>query len=399
MSTPPKPIQLEEAWDLLLEGMVPLGAETVPISAAQGRYLATDLVAKRTQPATDLSAMDGYAMRSDDRAGPWQVVGESAAGHPFVGELEEGHAIRISTGAHMPAGEVSVLLQENATRVGDQLSLNGEGEPTQRHIRRAGYDFSMGETVLASSTQVGAAQIALALSCGYGEVDVHRLPSLAVIDSGDELAASPIECGPHQIPASNGAMLAAMAAPHTSEVRALGPVADRLEAIVDAFDAAADCDVIVTTGGASVGDHDLIRPALERWGAKLDFWRVAIKPGKPLMVGRKGKQTILGLPGNPGSAYVTAYLFLLPLLRALAGSDSAKPATIPIPTSTAIGSGHKRREFLRAIYRDGIVAPLGEQDSGGMHALAKANALIDRPAMADEVKAGTSVPVYLLKNG
>ncbi|MFN2100606.1 molybdopterin molybdotransferase MoeA [Altererythrobacter sp. MF3-039] len=399
MSLPPKPIPLEEAWERLLSDVAPLGFVTVAVRDAPGSYLAEDLKARRTQPVTDLSAMDGYVVRSDDCVGPWQVIGESAAGHPFGGTLSAGEAIRISTGAHMPTGEVAVLLQENAEREGERLSINGKGEPTERHIRRAGYDFSDGQALLGKGTRIGAAQLALAISSGHGELAVHRLPSLGVIDSGDELSASLDNCGPNQIPASNGAMLAAMAAPYTSEVRALGPVEDRMESILDAFDAAASCDVIVTTGGASVGDHDLIRPALEQWGAKIDFWRVAIKPGKPLMVGRKGSQIILGLPGNPGSAYVTAFLFLLPLLRRLAGSLSPNPSTIALPTAVDIGHGHKRREFLRAVYREGMVEPLGSQDSGGMHALAISNALIDRPSLGDEVKAGTSVPVYLLENG
>ena len=282
--TPPLP--LAEAQQRLLSAVEPLPAETVAVERAVGRYLAEPLVAARTQPAADLSAMDGYAVRADDLAGPWKVVGESAAGHPFSGSLQPGEAIRISTGALMPPGDGAVLLQENALREAATLALNGEGDPTPRHIRRAGFDFREGDALLEAGARIGPAQLALALAAGRGEVAVHRLPSLAILDSGDELAADPTACAPHQIPASNGAMLAAMAAPHAASVLRLGPVPDRMDAMLAALDKAADADVIVTSGGASVGDHDLVRPALEQWGAQIDFWRVALRPGKPLLVAR-----------------------------------------------------------------------------------------------------------------
>ena len=393
------PIPLDEALDRLLRGIEPLASQHLDTEQAIGRYLGEDLVALRTQPATDLSAMDGYALHADDDRGPWQVVGESAAGHPFRGSFGRGEAIRISTGAHMPEGDMAVLLQENCTRTGEIIALNGEGEPTARHIRRAGYDFSKGQVLLPVGTRIDANQMALALGSGHARLCVHRLPSLAVIDSGDELAPSPEDCPAHRIPATNGAMLEALARAHAGRIERLGPVADTMEALLAALDNAGACDVIVTTGGASVGDHDLVRPALERWGARIDFWRVAMKPGKPLMVGRKGSQVILGLPGNPGSAYVTAFLFLLPLLRKLAGCLRPGPQAISLPTALDLAPGHARREFLRATVAEGKVHPVLEQDSGGLLALATATALIDRPPNAPETKAGTYVPVYLLGNG
>jgi len=396
VNTAPKPIPLEDALARLLADVGPLPTQTLPAEEALGRYLASDLRARRTQPASDLSAMDGYAVHLNNLAGPWNVVGESAAGHPFAGSFALAETIRISTGAHMPAGEMAVLLQENVTRIGDRIALKGGGDPTPLHIRKAGYDFTDGQVVLGRGTAIGPTQLALALGSGNARLSVHALPSLAVIDSGDELAADAATCADHQIPATNGAMLAAMTRSMVRSVMRLGPVADTLDALLAALDDAADCDVIVTTGGASVGDHDLVLPALERWGATIDFWRVAIKPGKPLMIGRKGNTVILGLPGNPGSAFVTAFLFLLPLLRRLGGSTRPYPSAVPIPAADVIEPGHARREFLRAIYADGAVTPLGEQDSGGLLSLARANALIDRPAHADRTKAGTSVPVYLL---
>ena len=334
MSLPP-PILLLEAQQRLLSEVEPLETETVATEAALGRYLAQDLHAGRTQPCADLSAMDGYAMRADDLAGPWRIVGESAAGRPFAEPLASGEAIRISTGAMMPAGAGAVLLQEDAAREGEHLRAVPTGEPAPRHIRRAGFDFRKGDRLLEAGALIDPARMALALSGGHGTLVTHRRPSLAILDSGDELAADPVACAPHQIPASNGAMLAALAAPHAGQVTRLGPVADRIEAILAALDRAEAVDVLVTSGGASVGDHDLVRPALEQWGATIDFWRVAMKPGKPVLVARRGRQWVVGLPGNPVSSYVTAFLFLLPLLRALAGANALieRPARSPAAAS------------------------------------------------------------------
>jgi molybdopterin molybdotransferase len=395
--TPPLP--LAEAQARLLAQVEPLEVDTVPAERAIGCYLAGPLLAARTQPAADLSAMDGYAMRADDSAGPWRVVGESAAGHPFSGALGPGEAIRVSTGALMPAGSSAVLLQENATRTDATLTLNGEGEPSERHIRRAGFDFRAGDEVLRAGIRIGPAQLALALAAGHANLSVHALPTLAVLDSGDELAADPAACPPHQVPASNGAMLAAMARPYAASVVRLGPVADRLDAMLAALDKAADTDVIVTSGGASVGDHDLVRPALEQWGATIDFWRVAMRPGKPLLVARKGKQWVIGLPGNPVSGYVTAFLFLLPLLRALGGARGPLPRKAIVSLGAALPAVGERTEFVRARLEGGGLVPIREQDSSALAALARADALIERPAGAPAVGAGEPVTAYWLENG
>ena len=395
--TPPLP--LAEAQQRLLSAAEPLPAETVAVEQAVGRYLAEPLVAARTQPAADLSAMDGYAVRADDLAGPWKVVGESAAGHPYAGSLQPGEAIRISTGALMPPEDGAVLLQENAARDGDTLSLNGEGDPTPRHIRRQGFDFRAGAALLEAGTRIGPAQLALALAAGRGELAVHRLPRLAILDSGDELAADPTACAPHQIPASNGAMLAAMAAPHAASVLRLGPVPDRMDAMLAALDKAADADVIVTSGGASVGDHDLVRPALEQWGAQIDFWRVAVRPGKPLLVARKGRQWIIGLPGNPVSSYVTAFLFLLPMLRRLGGAADPLPRPLTVRLGADMPEVGNRTEFIRARLAEGALVPVHEQDSSALAALARAEVLIERPAGAPATAAGSRVRGYWLENG
>lgn len=393
------PMDWQVALARLLDGTVPLGAEMAALAEASGRYLAADIHARRTQPAADLSAMDGYATQADDLAGPWRVVGESAAGHPYAGTLQPGEAIRISTGALMPAGGGAVLLQENALRDGDKLELTCPDGPTARHVRRKGFDFAEGAPLLAAGTQLTPAGIALALSAGHGQALVGKRPQVAVIDSGDELAADPQTAQPHQIPASNGAMLAAMAAPLCSKVVRIGPVRDSLDDLVRAFDCAGDAHVIVTSGGASVGDHDLLRPALEQWGATIDFWRIAIKPGKPLLVARKGSTVILGLPGNPVSSHVTAFLFLLPLLRHLGGAHAPQPRALMLPLGADMPAVGNRTEFSRVRIGANGVTPVTEQDSSALRALADADALVRREMGAAAAKCGDLMPVYLLQNG
>jgi molybdopterin molybdotransferase len=394
--TPPLP--LDEAQRRLLALARPLGGEAVPAELAVGRYLAAEVRARRTQPAADLSAMDGYATAGE---GPWRVVGESAAGWPFAGRIGPGEALRISTGALMPAGGEAVLLQEEAHREGGRLATAPGGEPSPRHIRRRGFDFAEGDVLLAPGARIAAAQLALALSAGHagGDLVVGRRPRLAVIDSGDELATSAEEWDDHRLPASNGVMIAALAAPLAASVERLGPVPDRMEALAEALARAEAAEVIVTTGGASVGDHDLVRPALEAWGATIDFWRVAMKPGKPILFARRGEQWVLGLPGNPVSSYVTAFLFLLPLLRKLGGAAECLPRALAARLDRDLPAGGPRLELIRARLAGSMVAPLDERDSSALRALAAADALIERPIGAPPAAAGDTVTVFPLENG
>ena len=394
-------LPLAEAQARLLALAAPLPVERVPVAEALGRYLAEPLLARRTQPPADLSAMDGYALRAADLPGPWQVIGESACGHPFDGTVGGGQAVRIATGALMPVGSDMVLMQEDAARQGDRLTLTGTPpQPPSRHIRRKGMDFTEGSALLPAGVRMTAARIALALGGGHALAAVRRLPRVLVIDSGDELSADPTACAPHQIPASNGAMLAAqIAAALPASVERIGPVADRLEALIAVLDQAQGYDLIVTSGGASVGDHDLVRPALQAWGAELDFWKVAMKPGKPIMLARKGAQLVLGLPGNPVSSHVTAFLFVLPLLRALAGAADALPRPVLATAAEDLPSGGSRQEFLRGHWDGAVVSARPNQDSGALGSLASANVLIDRPIDAPAVPAGGSVSIYLLENG
>lgn len=392
---------LVDAQARLLAMAVPLPVERVPVADALGRFLAEPLVARRTQPPADLSAMDGYALRAADLPGPWQVLGEIACGHPFGGTVGPGEAVRIATGALMPVGADMVLMQEDAARDGDRLALTGTPpSPADKHLRRKGMDFGEGTNLLPAGTRLGPAQLALALSAGHRLIAVRRLPRIAIIDSGDELASDPENCALHQIPASNGAMLAALVqSALPCAISRIGPVPDRLDALVAALNAASDADVVVTSGGASVGDHDLIRPALTEWGAEIDFWKVAIKPGKPIMLAQRGAQLVLGLPGNPVSSHVTAYLFVLPLLRALLGAAEPLPRQITAIAAEDLPAGGPRQEFIRAHWDGRSITARANQDSGALAALAASNALIDRPANAPAAAAGTSVSIYLLGNG
>ncbi len=395
------PLPLEEAQTRLLALATPLPIERVDTASALGRYLAEPLIARRTQPGADLSAMDGYAVREPDLTGPWQVIGESAAGHPFGGTVAAGQAVRIATGALMPRGAIAVIMQEDITRDGDTLTLTGTApSPPEKHVRACGNDFQNGNALLPTGTRIGPAQLALALSAGYTHLAVRRMPNIVIIDSGDELSADPENCAVHQIPASNGAMLHALVSSLPCTVSRLGPVSDDLEALARALEQAASADIIVTTGGVSVGDHDVIRPALAKWGANLDFWRVAIKPGKPLLVATKGRQIMLGLPGNPVSSYVTAFLFLMPLLRHLLGATVPLPHSLPMRLAGPADAGGDRREFLRGrLNALGEVEVLTMQQSGALAAMAAADVLIDRPANAAALPAGGQVPAYLIGNG
>ena len=391
-------LPLEEAQQRLLALAPKLETEPAALTGgfAGKRYLAADITAKRTQPAADLSAMDGYAVTPGE--GPWQRVGESRAGAPFEGKLEAGQCTRISTGAHMPQGADRVQLQEDAQVDGEVVSAT-EPTPPRRHIRRAGFDFSQGNVLLAKGDALTPAAIALAIAAGHGVVPVVAAPKVAILDSGDELVPAGEPLAPHQIPASNGAMLASMVTPYVGAPAMLGPVPDDASPLAAALEASEDSDILITSGGASVGDHDLVQQALKDWGADLAFWKVAIKPGKPLMVATRAKQVVLGLPGNPVSSFVTCFLFALPLIRAAMGARDALPQAIPMTCEQALPTTGPRCEFVRGIAQGGKVRSASSQDSSALRSLAMANCLIERHPHAPETRSGEQVDVYKLQNG
>ncbi|MCH2487634.1 MAG: molybdopterin molybdotransferase MoeA [Erythrobacter sp.] len=388
-------ITLDEAWARLLDSIEPLDAETIAVVSAGGRYLREPLTARRTQPYADLSAMDGFAASG---AGPWSLIGEARAGHAFAGTLDTGEAVAISTGAALPEGADRIVVKENASVAGDTLSADPAPEPG-RHIRRRGLDFCEGDALITAGMRMAAPQIALARTAGIGTFVATRRPRVAILECGDELYADPTACPPDGLPASNGAMTAHMVGNVGADIVHRALVPDRLDALAEALDASRDADLVLTSGGASVGEHDLIKPALERAGFTLDFWRVAIRPGKPLIVARRGRQLMLGLPGNPVSTFVTAFLFALPSLRRMAGAAETLPRTVDLRLEGELPAGGSRREFQRAQLGPGGVVPIAERDSSALAALAEADVLIDRPIDAPPATAGTFVPCYLLENG
>jgi molybdopterin molybdotransferase len=386
-------LSVEEATARLLALASPVAPETVPLHAAAGRWAAGDVVALRTQPERDLSSMDGYAIRFADLPGPFRVVGESAAGRAFAGEVAPGEAVRIFTGAAVPGGADTVMVQEEAAREGDLLRLAGEGPGRAgRNVRSQGLDFSTGELLVARGERLSAARIALAATGGHGTLPVRRRVRVAIVATGDELVAPGASLAKGALPEGNGAMLAAMLADLPVEVIALGILPDRLDAITTAF-TRVDTDVLVTTGGASVGDHDLVRPALEAAGGTLDFWRIALRPGKPMLAGRLNGAVVLGLPGNPVSAFVTATVFLRPLIAHMAGAADTRLRTQPAILAEGLPANDHRMDFLRAETRAGRVHVAALQDSSMLRTLARADCLVLRAPHAPVAKAGDPVEI------
>lgn len=390
-------LPLTEAQQRLFALAEPTAVVERKLEAAARCYAAKALHALRSQPFADLSAMDGYAVRWQDMPGPWTLIGESAAGHPFAGQVGAGQTVRISTGAVMPGGSDSVIVQEDIATDKNTISLSGGGPAQKRaHVRRAGFDFKKNTQIILPGERLTPAHIALAILAGHESIAVHRSVKIAIMDCGDELVPAGEPLSPGQIHASNGAMISAML-PDLQTVTRLVPTAkDNLQAVMAAVRSCSDADIIVTTGGASVGDHDLIRPALAELGADIDFWRVAIKPGKPLMAGKLGNAVTLGLPGNPVSAYVTAALFLLPLVRYLTGASDPYPFRLQASAGEDMHDTGERAEFPRAFFDGQKAVPLANQDSSALRMLAAANALIVREPHAPAVRKGEMVTIHLI---
>jgi molybdopterin molybdotransferase len=385
-------ISLEDAQERLLALAKPVSAETIPLAQAARRILAQDVRAIRTQPARDLSAMDGYAVRAADSAGPWTVIGESAAGSPFVAAIGPYEAARIFTGAIMPNGADAVIMQEDVIREANTITLCNEVKISNgKHVRAAGSDFARNDFIATAGLELTPAHIGLLALAGHWEVAVRRRVKVAFLSTGDELLPLGTLCDDAHIPASNAVMLATLIADTPSDVLDHGIIADDLPAITDAIKAAHDADILVTIGGASVGDHDLVRPALLNAGAQIDFWKVAMRPGKPLMAGTLNRQIVVGLPGNPVSAYVTALLLLKPLIAALSGAQEALPKQQSAHLTTTLPANGSRTDHIRARLENGAITPLSSQDSAGLQALSLANALIIRAPNAPSAAKGDQV--------
>lgn len=381
-----------------------LPLERIPLAEARGRVLAEDLPSLRTQPPADVSAMDGYAIRAEDVTSvptDLKVIGEVAAGRPFQGQVQGGQAVRIFTGGELPAGADTVIVQENTRREGDRVIV---ATPPQkgRHIRAAGLDFKEGEILLTRGRVLTGRDLGLAAAMNHPLLPVHRRPRVALLATGDELVLPGRQPGPGQIVYSNGYSVGALARQEGAEFTDLGIVRDNLADTVAAIQNARTrrVDVLVTMGGASVGDYDLVREALAAEGMDLSFWKIAMRPGRPLMHGRLGPIHVLGLPGNPVSAFVCAFLFLLPLLRTLSGRADATLAGEHALLGSDLPENDERADYLRARLsrssRGALVAtPFPLQDSSMTRVLAEADCLVLREPHAPRALAGS--PCIILK--
>ena len=398
-------LPVDEALRRILASAQTVEAETVPLAAAGGRVLAADLYAKRQQPPFAASAMDGYAVKAADVASipvTLKLIGQSAAGHAFSGVLNAGEAVRIFTGAPVPEGADSVVIQENTVRGDHQVEIT-ETVTFGRNIRKAGLDFDEGDLLLQTRRVLDPAALALAAAADHPTLEVFRLPRVAILATGDELVPPGESYRPDQIIASNSYGLTEIVRQAGGIPIDLGIAEDRLEALSDALDeaVAAKADILVTLGGASVGDHDLVQPALAAKGMELDFWKIALRPGKPLMFGRLQDMKILGLPGNPVSSLICAHIFLIPLIHAMLGLPHT-PDLRSAVLGTDMGTNDQRQDYVRArITKDGsgqlIATPFVMQDSSMLKFLADANGLIVREPHAPAIKTGSTCSVMMLR--
>jgi molybdopterin molybdotransferase len=394
-------LSVAAALERVLEHAMPLPAEELPLSEADGLVLAYPLKARRTQPPADMSAMDGYAVRAGDVAQPpvrLNVIGEVAAGRPFVRTVGPGEAARIFTGGVMPDGADTVVIQEHTQRSGAYVEVE-KPSAKGRHIRVRGLDFTEGDALLSAGHRLTPRDLALAAGMNHPLVPVHRRPRIALFATGDELVPPGKEPSAGQIISSNNFALAALARAEGAAVEDLGIIADRFDDIVAAVRRAREggADILVTSGGASVGDYDLVQKAFAAEGMELSFWRLALRPGRPLMHGRLGAMHVLGVPGNPVSAFVCGFLFLVPLIRRLAGrTDLARPAESAV-LGNDLPKNDERADYMRATLHDGVATPFPVQDSSMTAPLAKADCLVIREPYEPAAKAGSPCRIVKLE--
>ncbi len=395
-------LAVEEALERIVAGLTPLPPEWVHLGAAHGRVLAQDLVASRDQPPHAISAMDGYAVRAADLAdgrATLRLIGAAPAGGTGQTAIGPGETVRIFTGGRLPSGADAIAIQENATPDGDHVRLEGRVEPGT-YVRPAGLDFRRGDLALPAGERLGARNLGLAAALNHAWLPVRRRPRVAVLATGDELVMPGQPLAAHQIVNSNSTTLAAMVTAWGGEAHDLGIVADRPEELAAIAPQLGSFDLVVTAGGASVGEHDLVRSVLGEHGFELDFWQIAMRPGKPLIFGRIHGVPMLGLPGNPVSVGVCAILFVRAAIRALLGMDPSLPE-VPAILAAPLAANDRRQDYLRAhaVWReDGRIEvhPAPRQDSSMLAVFARAACLIKRPPLAPAVAAGATVPVVLL---
>jgi molybdopterin molybdotransferase len=398
-------MSVADALAAILDGAAPLPEEMVALDAAYHRVLARDVAAKRTQPPQAMSAMDGYAVRASDAAqvnSRLKVIGEVAAGRPFDRALGAGEAARIFTGGVIPDGADAVVIQEDTVADGHTITITEAASPG-RHVRPAGVDFREGDVLLKAGSRLSDRDLSLAASMNFPELPVRRRPKVALLATGDELVMPGLTPGPGQIVYSNGYALRALARAEGAETIDLGVAADTLEATTAGIRRARDAraDILVTTGGASVGDHDLVKTSLEAEGVKIAFWKIAMRPGKPMMHGRLGAMRVVGVPGNPVSSYVCTMLFVVPLIRALSAQSSIHHVRERALLGRDVGANDVREDYLRARLEerdDGtlIATPVNHQDSSLLANLAVSRALVIRAPFAPAAKAGTPCEILRL---
>lgn len=393
------------ALDRILADVTITDSEQVDLPAAAGRVLAKDVAATLTQPPFPASAMDGYAVQARDLTSlpaTLRVIGEAAAGHGYQGSVSAGEAVRIFTGAPVPDGADAIVIQENTERDTDERVTVTDGTPDPAHIRRRGLDFSDGDTLLKAGTVLNARTLTLAAAMGHATLPVRRKPQVAILATGDELVPPGAPVGPDHIVCSNPFGLVAMTNAAGGTGSFAGIARDRHDDLRGAIQNARTADILVTIGGASVGDHDLVAPALEAEGMALDFWRINMRPGKPLLFGRLGAQRVLGLPGNPTSSLICGRIFLVPLIAALLGHD-AKAMTQGEPAQLAepLAANGPRVHYMRGVIRDPsaqppTVAALPSQDSSMLTPLAEADCLIVRDSNAPHADVNANVVMLKL---
>jgi molybdopterin molybdotransferase len=391
-------LSVAEALQRVLEHAAPLPAEEVELSEAAGRVLAYPLKARRTQPPADVSAMDGYAVRAADVAKApvrLKVIGEVAAGRPFAQALGAGEAARIFTGGVLPQGADAIVIQEHTKRNGDSVEVE-KASSKGRHVRVQGLDFKAGDELLPAGHRLTARDLALAAGMNHPLVPLHRTPKVALFATGDELVPAGSEPAPGQIVSSNNYAIGALARAEGASVEDFGIVGDRLDDTVAAVRRAREsgADILVTSGGASVGEYDLVQKAFTTEGMTLAFWRLALRPGRPLMNGRLGGMHVLGVPGNPVSAFVCGFLFLVPLIRRLAGRSDLTHEIESAKLGVDLPENDERADYLRATLARGsnglVATPFGVQDSSMMLPLAEADCLIIREPYEPAAKTGTA---------
>ncbi len=399
-------LSVRDAHARIVAAFEPLPAESVSIADAAGRVLAASPAARLTQPPADLSAMDGYAVRAADvPAAPstLTLVGQAPAGGSYDAALQAGETVRIFTGGPLPMGADSIVIQEDTKADGNRITIL-EAPTVGKHIRRAGLDFSTGDTPLPAGRTLTARDIALAAAMNFPWLSVRRKPRVAILSTGDELVLPGEPVGRNQIVSSSGIAVAALVRGWGGEPTLFDIARDDAKTIEDSIAAGAQHDLLITLGGASVGDHDLVQAALKAQGFEMDFWRIAMRPGKPLMFAARDRARVLGLPGNPVSTMVCALLFLRPAMERLLGQAGGLVTTVPARLKVDVRQNDQREDYVRARLSqaaDGslIVEPDPVQDSSMLSVLAACDALLVRPPHEAARKAGETVQVVDLRSG